>query len=164
MCDLETTGLDPTTDRITAIGIKGKNKDQEVEHVYADPDERKLLEEFWSFMDQQAVPPTLVTYNGVGFDLPFLRLRSLAHNLKPKWLGNLDTIDLMRVLFPYGAQNRSKDDVCRALGIPQANGLTGKDMPGLWAEGKLDQIVEHCLDDIRRQWTLFQRMREAGLA
>lgn len=96
--------------------------------------------------------------------ISFYRLRSLAHNLKPKWLGHLETTGLMRVLFPFGSQFRNKNDVPWALGIQSANGLTGKHVAErLWPEGRLDEIVEHCRDDVRRQWEPWKRMRGAGM-
>lgn len=157
--DLETTGLDPTKDKIITIGLKN----DEIEMVFGCMDEKTVLQEFWAFMDEQAVPPMLVTYNGIGFDCPFLRLRSIVHNLHPKWLGHLETIDLMKVLFPYGSTYRSKDAVCEALGIQSENNLTGKDVPTLFAEGNLEAIKFHCLDDVRREWLIFKRMREVGV-
>ena len=34
--------------------------------------------------------------------------------------------------------------------------FTGKQI--LWAEGKLEGIVEHCVVDVRREWWLWKRM------
>lgn len=157
--------LDPTRGRIACIGICGEG----IDRVFMHEDERVLLEEFWAFIDSHAVPPTIVTYNGEFFDLPFLRLRSIVNRLKPHWLSYVTNgangKDLMRILFPWQTTRRSKDAVCAALGIEQhkGNGLTGADMPMLWHEGQHDKIVEHCRDDVRREWQLYKRIREAGL-
>lgn len=71
------------------------------------PDEKQLLVFFWSrlqMLNQKAVK-TLITYNGRGFVLPTLYLRSLAHGLRitdvPYMRQRYDTtyhIDLMEAL------------------------------------------------------------------
>jgi len=63
----------------------------------------------------------------------------------------------MTSLFPPGQVKKFRD-VAAALGIPHRDGLIGSEVPKLWLEKNYDAIREHCLDDIRGEWTLFKRI------
>lgn len=76
--DLETTGLDPQTDRITHAAIwdnRGKG------HVFAAKNEASLLEALDAHI-AAAGYETLYTWNGEGFDLNFIRIRSLRNGVE----------------------------------------------------------------------------------
>ena len=45
-------------------------------------DERELLRQFWSRLAQNR-PSLFITHNGLGFDLPFIKKRSIIHQVKP---------------------------------------------------------------------------------
>ncbi|HEY7531811.1 MAG TPA: 3'-5' exonuclease, partial [Nitrospiraceae bacterium] len=44
--------------------------------------ERELLRQFWARLAQDR-PSLFITHNGLGFDLPFIRKRSIIHQVKP---------------------------------------------------------------------------------
>jgi hypothetical protein len=88
----------------------------------------------------------LVTWNGRGFDLPVINLRSLMHGVPCKWYyDNRDVryrysaeghLDLMDFLGDYGAaRNMKLGDVARLVGLPGKTGevsgaSTGRPWPG----------------------------------
>jgi DNA polymerase elongation subunit (family B) len=75
--DIETTGLDPYTDRIFLIGIKdnrGFEKILEVKEKDVDKYERNLIKEF--FLEIKDIKPAIIThYNGETFDWHFILKR-----------------------------------------------------------------------------------------
>lgn len=136
-------------------------------------DETELLGDFWELAKRY---DHVVTFNGRGFDVPFLYLRSalLAVPITRKdWLGyRFQTephCDLAEQLTFYNVSGRdgaarkfNLDFYCKAFGIdsPKAAGITGMDVPTLLAEGRFREIAEYCVRDVRATVTLFQFWRE----
>jgi predicted PolB exonuclease-like 3'-5' exonuclease len=130
--------------------------------------EEELLMGFWEAITRF---DRFVTFNGRGFDCPFLMLRSAVLGIKP-------TRDLMPYRFDprkhcdladqltfYGAfaQRRfNLDFYCKAFGIesPKAEGITGLDVNRLFAEKQFRQIAEYCLRDVRATVHLYRMWRE----
>lgn len=80
--DIETDGLDGTTDRLVAIGVgfQPAAGDREVcVHTLSDArgDEAGLIQTATDWLDRRE-PDGIVTYNGDGFDLPFLEAKAEA--------------------------------------------------------------------------------------
>jgi DNA polymerase elongation subunit (family B) len=76
--DLETTGLNPTRDRVLAVGLAlYRGRLEEVCEVLQGPDERDLLSRAFQRIRELAPKGgVLVGYNHTGFDLPLLYLRA----------------------------------------------------------------------------------------
>lgn len=118
---------------------------------------------------------TLVTFNGRGFDCPFLMLRSAALRVKPsrnlmsgtRWKYD-QHIDLQEELSfrSFGSNGATRrynfDFYCKAFGItsPKGEGITGYQVPEFWREGRHQEIAEYCLRDVRATWELFKFWRE----
>lgn len=78
--DIETTGLDCRTDRITSVGIYGSG----VAFVLEDPNEDRLLESLWLYVTKLPAGE-IVTWNGAVFDGPFLSHRAVVCRLPSEW-------------------------------------------------------------------------------
>ncbi|MCU0771961.1 MAG: ribonuclease H-like domain-containing protein [Verrucomicrobia bacterium] len=125
-------------------------------------DEVELLTAFW---DVARHYEAVVTFNGRGFDVPFMYLRSAVLNVpitRKDWLGyRFQTephCDLAEQLTFYNVSGRegaarrfNLDFYCRAFGIesPKAQGVTGMDVGRLIEEGRHQEIAEYCLRDVR---------------
>ena len=125
-------------------------------------DEAELLTAFW---DVARHYEEVVTFNGRGFDVPFLYLRSAMLNVpisRKNWLGyrfaTEPHCDLAEQLTFYGVSGRegaarrfNLDFYCKAFGIdsPKSHGVTGMDVNTLLAAGKYREIAEYCLRDVR---------------
>lgn len=136
-------------------------------------DELELLTAFWDVAKHY---DEIVTFNGRGFDVPFLYLRSAVLNVpisKKNWLGyrfaTEPHCDLAEQLTFYGVSGRdgaarrfNLDFYCKAFGIdsPKAHGVTGMDVGKLMAEGKFRAIAEYCLRDVRATVELYRIWRE----
>ena len=141
-------------------------------------DEPELLTAFWDVAKHY---DEIVTFNGRGFDVPFLYLRSALLNVpisKKNWLGyRFQTephCDLAEQLTFYGVSGRegaarrfNLDFYCKAFGIdsPKSHGVTGMDVNSLLAEAKYREIAEYCLRDVRATVELYRvwKDRLAGI-
>ncbi len=141
-------------------------------------DEQELLTAFWDVAKRY---DQVVTFNGRGFDVPFLYLRSALLNVpitRKDWLGyryQTDPhCDLAEQFTFYNVSGRdgaarkfNLDFYCRAFGIPspKAQGVTGADVNDLLAAGEYRQIAEYCLRDVEATVRLYQiwKDRLAGI-
>jgi 3'-5' exonuclease len=127
--------------------------------------ERELLTRFWEIA---ARPGTrLVTYNGRGFDGPVLMVRSaqLGVPCSRDLVGNrfdlTSTCDLMDVLSFFGARRESYslDYWCRRFGVASPKGgFDGSQVTTAYREGRIDEIGEYCLRDVRATAQLYERL------
>lgn len=136
-------------------------------------DEVELLTAFWDVAKHY---DSIVTFNGRGFDVPFIYLRSALLNVpisRKDWLGyryqTEPHCDLAEQLTFYNVSGRdgaarkfNLDFYCKVFGIesPKAHGVTGMDVNHLMAEGKFRDIAEYCLRDVRATVSLYQIWKE----
>lgn len=136
-------------------------------------EEAELLAEFW---DTAAKYEHVVTFNGRGFDVPFLYLRSALLNVpvtRKDWLGyrfaTEPHCDLAEQLTFYNVSGRdgaarrfNLDFYCKAFGIPspKAGGVTGMDVGELVAAGRFREIAEYCVRDVRATVELHRLWKE----
>lgn len=129
--------------------------------------EREMLERFW---EDIAPYRQIVTFNGRGFDAPFLHVRSAllgvkaSRNLMPPRYGSSSHFDLLDQLTFFHATRRfNLDFLCTAFGIdsPKRHGITGHDMNALTAEGRFREIAEYNARDLRATRDLYLRWMAA---
>jgi hypothetical protein len=136
-------------------------------------DETELLTAFWDVAKHY---DNIVTFNGRGFDVPFIYLRSALLNVpisKKNWLGyrfaTEPHCDLAEQLTFYSVSGRdgaarrfNLDFYCKAFGIesPKSAGVTGMDVSTLMAEKKFREIAEYCLRDVRATVELYKIWKE----
>ncbi|MEK7538279.1 MAG: ribonuclease H-like domain-containing protein [Patescibacteria group bacterium] len=180
-------GFSPLTGQIVAIGVLDDERDKGA--VYFDtngkkmPDreeagmkfkamgEREMLENFWRGVAEY---DAFVSFNGRGFDVPFLMVRSAIYGIRPskdlmsnRYVGSQDFgakhIDLLDQLSFYGAVRR-KGGLhlwCRAFGIesPKASGVTGDDVKRLFTGGHFEDIAKYNAGDLRATRELYHRWK-----
>jgi DNA polymerase elongation subunit (family B) len=124
-------------------------------------DEGELLTAFWDVAKRY---DAIVTFNGRGFDVPFLYLRSAVLDIpitRKDWLGyRFQTephCDLAEQLTFYNVSGRdgaarkfNLDFYCKVFGIPspKAAGITGMDVSDLMQQGRYREIAEYCIRDV----------------
>jgi len=175
-------GLSPGTGRVIVIGMlnvsngkggvfvegraHGWTADGPEGFKRFDGDETELLQEFWRMLGSNA--RRIVSFNGRGFDGPFLMLRSAMHDVRPSlnlvgYRFSLDPhCDLAEVLSFYGATRErfSLDYWCRRFDItsPKQEGLDGSQVQQVYEDGGIDQIVEYCVRDVMATAALYARL------
>jgi len=175
--------LNADTERGQVLFTAGDPEEGEIEastgvEFVACMDEAELLTAFWDVVKHYE---QVVTFNGRGFDVPFLYLRSALLSVpisRKDWLGyryaTEPHCDLAEQLTFYGVSGRdgaarrfNLDFYCKAFGIesPKSHGVSGLDVSRLLAEGRHDVIARYCLRDVRATVELYRiwRDRLAGI-
>ena len=171
------TALFPSLGRVWMIGFAFKN--QEPTTICGDGSlegERKVLEEFHTHVEKWR-DPWWVGHNVSGFDLPFLQVRSLHHNLpnlgrslgrlraKPWEKRMLDT----QLLWPATGADRYSgshgirgtrrlDTVCSLLDIEIQKGDLGPDVYNAFLAGDAESVKEHLYYDVVQVREVFKRI------
>ena len=136
-------------------------------------DEAELLTAFWDVAQHY---DAIVTFNGRGFDVPFLYLRSALLNVpvsRKNWLGyryqTEPHCDLAEQLTFYNVSGRegaarrfNLDFYCKAFGIesPKSHGVSGMDVNDMMAAGQYREIADYCLRDVQATVLLYQIWKE----
>lgn len=126
--------------------------------------EPDLLRAFWALAGSAEV---VVSFNGRGFDVPFLVGRSLVHRIPVRvdLLGNRFSLrphlDLYRVL-TNGERSLGPgglDVVCWALGIESPkNDMDGAMVAPAYERGEIERIATYNAADVRATTELYQRL------
>jgi len=136
--------------------------------------EEELLRRFFGGLEK--LRPTLVSWNGAGFDLPVLHYRMLKHGVAAPtyWdTGELDRdfrwnnylsryharhTDLMDVLSGYQPRGRARlQHVAELLGLPGKLGMAGDKVWDAWREGRLAEIRDYCETDVLNTYLIYLR-------
>ncbi len=129
--------------------------------LYETGTEKEIIRKFWNVIKKYN---QFITFNGRGFDCPFIMIRSAVHKIKPTrdLMPNRYSdahIDLLDQLTFYGAYRRrfSLDMWCRAFGIksPKESGITGYEVKDLYKAGRCLDIAKYCVGDLVATGELF---------
>lgn len=174
--------LSATSGRILSIAVHegpiaglnfGELKQDEREHVFgidADGEEQSEKKALLAFLDlmKEFDPDTdeLVGHNIIGFDLPFIFQRCLVHCISAKPLIDLSeyrvrgVFDTMHAWWLGAKRFVSLDDIAWALGIESSKTATaeGSKVFELYQAGKLDEIRDYNLNDVRVTRKVYERI------
>ena len=137
-----------------------------------DADEADLIRRFFEGIERYS--PTLVSWNGSGFDLPVLHYRALLHGVAaPRYWDTGDDdrnfrynnylsryhwrhIDLMDVLASYQARAYVPlDQMAVLLGFPGKLGISGADVWTYFRAGKIKAIRDYCETDVLNTYLIY---------
>ena len=167
--------------RVVAISAVFRSRDNVRVWSLGDPDsdEKELVQRFFDGIDR--FTPTLVSWNGSGFDLPVLHYRALLHGIQAprywesgdedrefKWNNYLSRYharhtDLMDVLAGYQPRaNAPLDEIATLLGFPGKMGMSGAKVWDAWLAGDIQGIRNYCETDVLNTylvWLRYEQMR-----
>ena len=164
--------------RICAISVVLRHQDKLKVWSLGGPDcgEAELVQGFFDGVDK--FTPTLVSWNGGGFDLPVLHYRSLLHGVQAprywdnggddrdfKWNNYLSRYherhtDLMDVLAGYQVRANAKlDEVATMLGFPGKMGMSGGKVWDAFHDGNIVGIRNYCETDVLNTWLVYLRFQ-----
>lgn len=137
-------------------------------------DEKELITRFFAGIEKHT--PTLVSWNGSGFDLPVLHYRSLVHSIAAptywetgenqqafRWNNYLSRfhyrhMDLMDLIAGY--QNKAfapLDDISSMLGFPGKMGMSGSKVWDQYLAGEIKSIRDYCETDVLNTFGVYLR-------
>jgi predicted PolB exonuclease-like 3'-5' exonuclease len=131
---------------------------------------REMVRTFWSRLEEYD-EPTLVSFNGRGFDLPVLELAAFRFGLTArKHFQGLAArrhrygakhLDLNDWLSNYGACPIAGglDLLSKLLGKPGKMRIAGHDVADLFIAGKIAEINDYCMFDVLDTYFVFLRSR-----
>lgn len=108
----------------------------------------------------------VIGHNVAGFDLPFIKHRSIIHGIKPpgvllkamnaKPWGN-EIGDTMLMWSDNRDKRVSLDKLCKALGIPGKDGFDGSMVAETWPKDP-QKVIDYCKDDVERVRQVYKRL------
>jgi 3'-5' exonuclease len=159
------SAFDGTFSRIVCIGLLEFSDQMEARSAVAwyGGNERELLRRFWARLAQDRTT-LFITHNGLGFDLPFLKKRSIIHQVKPSLDINLakfrtePVYDTMAVWSNWDTRGWVKLDVlARALQVETKSG-SGEQVAEMWEKGQGLELARYCLQDTYVTYACYCRM------
>ncbi|MDH5189815.1 MAG: 3'-5' exonuclease [Gammaproteobacteria bacterium] len=139
-----------------------------------DSSEKEIIQRFFDGIDKYT--PTLVSWNGGGFDLPVLNYRALLHGIEAqrywdtgeddqsfKW-NNYQSryhwrhTDLMDVLAGFQPRaNAPLDKIATLLGFPGKMGMSGAKVWDQYQAGEIKAIRNYCETDVLNTYLVYLR-------
>jgi DNA polymerase elongation subunit (family B) len=159
------SAFDGTYSRIVCIGLLEFSDHMEPRGAVAwyGANERELLRQFWSRLAQDR-PTLFITHNGLGFDLPFIKKRSMIQQVKPSLDINLakfrtePVYDTMAIWSNWDTRGWVKLDVlARALNVETKSG-SGEQVAEMWEKGQGQELALYCLQDTYVTYACYCRM------
>ncbi len=159
--------LHPAFSKIIMIGLKENDGDP---FCFFGDDEKEILEDFWSYI-YRAKPKRIITYNGYGFDIPYVNVRSIFNGIKKHLCYEINQnkyrmeksnhYDCMLAL--SGANNFhyvSLDVSCRLFGIPiSKDRLLPKEKARHYRDKNWPPIVKYNEEDVGLTEKLYQKIK-----
>ncbi|MCL5669166.1 MAG: 3'-5' exonuclease [Gammaproteobacteria bacterium] len=162
--------------RIVAISAVLRTRDHLKVWSLGEPDspEPELIERFFDGIEKYT--PTLVSWNGGGFDLPVLHYRALLHGVAApkywdtgeedssfKWNNYLsryhsrhtDVMDLLSLYQPRAAA--PLDEIATLLGFPGKLGMDGAQVWQRYLQGEITAIRDYCETDVLNTYLIYLR-------
>lgn len=120
--------------------------------------------------------PTLVTFNGRGYDIPLLELAAFRYGISlPAWFNyggksfdqarnryNMSThLDLQDLISNYGAVRMigGLNLLANLIGKPGKSGVDGSQVQDMYLAGKVQEINDYCRCDVLDTYFMFLRMQ-----
>ena len=157
---------------IAGVEIEGVEQ-SESEHVFGidsdgqEQSEQQALTDFLALMRSfDSDIDEIVGHNVIGFDLPFIFQRCLVNNITVRPFVNLGEFNVRGVYdtmhrWWLGSRNRAAlDDIAWALGIESSKteGVEGSRVFELYQAGRLAEIREYNLNDVRVTRKVYERL------
>lgn len=137
-------------------------------------DEKEIIQRFFDGIER--FTPTLVSWNGSGFDLPVLHYRAMKNNVNAqkywdqgeidsqfKWNNYInryqarhtDLMDLLALFNPRA--NAPLDKIASMLGYPGKMGMDGSKVWETYNQGNIKAIRDYCETDVLNTYLVYLR-------
>jgi len=162
--------------KVVAISVVLRSRDRLAVWSLGDEQasEKEIIERFFTGIEKYV--PTIVSWNGKGFDLPVLHYRSLLHGIPAprywetgdndqsfRWNNYLSRYhrrhtDLMDVIAGYEMRAVAPlDEVATLLGFPGKMGMSGAAVWEAYQAGDIAGIRNYCETDVLNTYLVYLR-------
>lgn len=159
--------LNPWFGRIISIGVGFPLRNQY--ECLTLEDEHELLTKFWGILSKW--DGMFLSYNGLGFDVPFISTRSMVHKILPTSSHFLNTkryqsyphFDVAQHICDWDPRLRvSLEVVCDGLGIssPKEGDVKASSVYENYLVGNLDDISKYCVKDLVATYEVYKRIKD----
>ncbi len=135
--DIETTGFSPASTLVYLIGCARRVGNQLIINQYfaeSKEDEIRILQHFLSLMNEYE---TLITFNGIGFDIPYLKAKCDHYQLAEAF-AEKDYLDLYKIVsslkFLLKLPNYKQKSIETFLGIDRKDTFSGGELIQVYEE------------------------------
>lgn len=130
--------------------------------------EKEMLEEFWEILGNPKSKGSLfVSFNGLGFDVPWIIKRSMVNGILPTNNEFLNTrrylkyphFDVLQVLADYSPRDyMTLDLACDMLGVetPKDGEIKAENVAQAFKDGQIQEIADYCLKDIEATYKVYE--------
>jgi predicted PolB exonuclease-like 3'-5' exonuclease len=156
--------LDPCYAEIKAIGVLTTDAEEVSEIVIMGPEEYIIT----SFFDTIANSQNLfVSFNGFGFDIPFILSKAMLYGIKPTnarfcnliRYRNSPHFDIMQVFSSWGVFKPNLRELSNLFGVGDSKDiLEDKTTVEFLKTASDEEIAEYCMGDVRVTYELFKKI------
>ena len=143
--DIETTGFSPTNSSIYLVGcLRRKNDKLIIDQFFAEnkDDEVLVLKEFMYLLNQHS---TIISFNGIGFDIPFIKAKCKTHRI-PEKLHSFSYIDIYKLVsstkFLLKLPNYKQKTIEAFLGLEREDKYSGGELINVYDDYMKNQSEE----------------------
>jgi uncharacterized protein YprB with RNaseH-like and TPR domain len=166
--DIETAGhgIDPQKSTVSLIGMKRNRKILQWKIWEVGDEAEMILQAFKEIESTNKFEETILGFNNLKFDVPFLLKRlEILGRMKPElWIMIHDKkwFDLYQFL---GNSYQSQKLWLERLGIEREfPDLDGRDMPRYYETKEYEKIAKHNRDDLNTSEALFRKLKTVGIS
>jgi len=130
--------------------------------------EKTILTSFWKVLE--SFKGVFISFNGLGFDLPFILKRSMMYGIKPT---NNDFLDMKRfsrkphfdVKLVMGDWDKYAFGtlrlMCDHFGVlsPKEGDVKAENVEEEFRKGNIDLIAEYCMKDVEATHELYEKLQ-----
>ena len=143
--DIETTGFSPSSSMCYLIGTLGKDDNGVIVDQYLACDKNDEKDIILAFLNTIKNKSTIITFNGMGFDLPFIQAKCKSYGISFDFV-KYQYIDIFKLVsemkFLLKLQNYKQKTIEHFLGIQRDDLYSGGELISIYEEYILSQSKE----------------------
>ena len=151
--DIETTGLNPTSSRITCICAKSSNGGS---YNGCHHNERGLIKDFLKWVKKEKIN-LLISANGKDFDI--ILMRAYIKKLETKQVLFLNKYKHFDIINDITDKKISLNNLAKVYGFALKTG-DGKEAIKLFQDGKFDKLMDYCMNDVELTEKIYLKYQE----
>jgi predicted PolB exonuclease-like 3'-5' exonuclease len=165
---LKIMGTNPYLGEIVCISL-GELLDKNIKTISLVGTEKEILTKFWDILSKVS-NTTFVSFNGLKFDVNFIVLRSLHHNIEPTNSSFLNTtkfkkyphFDVMQWMSDWNYPAPNLDVACTVAGVKTSKEgeIKAKDVAKAFDAGMIKEIAKYCEEDVRATLQVYLQLRK----